>query len=160
MSNLIASDDAETIQSGSAVSLHFALRLPDGAEIDSTFDKAAAQLVIGDGNLLPDFEKYLLGLKAGAKREFQLDPEEAFGPRREENLQRLPLSRFEALVGDARAPEVGLMVSFAAPGGELPGVVQAVDGPTVVVDFNHPLAGYSIIFAVEILAVAPGPISA
>ena len=52
-------------------------------------------------------------------------------------------------------PEPGLVVSFAGPGGELPGVVRSVEGDLVVVDFNHPLAGKTLIFDVSILKVEP-----
>ncbi len=52
-------------------------------------------------------------------------------------------------------PEPGLVVSFAGPGGELPGVVRSIEGDLVVVDFNHPLAGKELIFDVSILKVEP-----
>ena len=48
------------------------------------------------------------------------------------------------------------MVSFAAPNGELPGVVVEIDPPWVVIDFNHPLAGRAITFEVSILDVEDG----
>lgn len=59
------------IHENSKVTLHFALRLEDGQEVDSTFEKAPAVLSIGDGNLPEGFEKHLLGLSAGRQAHCQ-----------------------------------------------------------------------------------------
>ena len=66
-------------------------------------------------------------------------------------MQRLPRNKFP----DAESLEEGLIVSFAAPDGELPGVVQRIWEETVEVDFNHPLAGRDLVFDVSILKVRP-----
>ena len=63
--------------------------------------------------------------------------------------------RFSAAV----TPEPGLVVDFGVAGGSLPGVVTAVEGDRVTVDFNHPLAGRELIFAVAIRAVEPEAVS-
>lgn len=134
----------------SRVTLHFALRLTDGGVVDSTFERAPASFTMGDGNLLPGFEKYLLGLRVGAKESFRVPPEDAFGQPNPANVQRVPRSSFAA---DIELAE-GLVVSFAdASRTELPGVVQAFDDADVTVDFNHPLAGAILRFDVEIVAV-------
>ena len=81
---------------------------------------------------------------------FDVASEEAFGPRREENIQRIDRGRFPADIG----LESGLVVSFAdAQDAELPGVVIDLDAETATVDFNHPLAGKDLRFDVTILAV-------
>ncbi len=152
MANLIASDDRLAQQEGSTVTLHFSLQLPAGELIDSNYDKTPASFRLGDGNMLPGFEALLVGLKPGDERKFQVEPEDAFGPRREENTRRLDRSKFSETEADAPL-EAGLMVSFAGPGGEMPGVVTQVLEREVVVDFNHPLAGNVILFDVKIVAV-------
>jgi FKBP-type peptidyl-prolyl cis-trans isomerase SlpA len=135
------------------VTLHFSLLLETGAEIDSTRRARPATFTVGDGSLLPGFEQALFGLIAGADEQLCIPAEQAFGEIREENLRLMPMSQF---AGDV-VPEPGLVVSFAGPGGELPGVVKSVQGDLVVVDFNHPLAGKSLIFDVSILKVEPVP---
>ncbi len=152
MSDLIASDDPNVVVAQSQVTLHFALRMPAGEVIDSNFDKAPAQFRLGDGNMPEGFETLLVGLRVGDERRFQVEPEVAFGLRQEGNIRRLDRSKFSDT--EAGQPlEPGLMVSFAGPGGELPGVVIGVEERDVEVDFNHPLAGTVILFDVEILAV-------
>lgn len=137
------------INESSAVTLHFSLALADGQLIDSTFDKQPASFVMGDGSLLPGFEKCLIGLCAGDKKQFHVPQTDAFGAHNPNNMQTFARSNFS----DTELSE-GLIVSFADAGGnELPGVVQSWDDREVVVDFNHPLAGRDLVFTVEIINV-------
>ena len=134
---------------GTAVTLHFALLLEDGSEVDSTFERSPASFVFGDGNLLPGVEAKLQGLTAGQQATLTLAPEDAFGQRNPANIQRMPRSQF----ADIELSE-GLVLNFAdAANTELPGVVSAIDGEQVEIDFNHPLAGQQLGFRVEILDV-------
>ena len=133
------------------VTLHFSLSLENGEQVDSTFDKKPATFKVGDGNLLPGFEQQLFGLKAGDKRTFQIAPEQGFGQHNPQNVQTMPRSQFEGM-----ELSEGLLVIFNdAAKTELPGVVKAFDDRQVTVDFNHPLAGKALTFAVEIFDVKP-----
>ncbi|MFT6431514.1 MAG: FKBP-type peptidyl-prolyl cis-trans isomerase SlpA [Halopseudomonas sp.] len=131
------------------VTLHFTLKLPGGEAIDSTKDKGPATFKVGDGSLLPGFEQSLFGLKAGDQRSFQIEPERGFGPGNPQNVQNVPRDQFVEM-----ELETGLMIIFRdAAGGEMPGMVKTIHDTTVDVDFNHPLAGKTITFDVEILEV-------
>jgi FKBP-type peptidyl-prolyl cis-trans isomerase SlpA len=149
MSDLISGSGGRAIQVGDRVRLHFALHLETGEEVDTTRRGDPAMLTIGDGNLLPGFEAAILGMRAGDDAQILMAPDDAFGPHREENVQVLRRDRFAADM----PLEEGLMVSFSGPSGELPGVVRAVMEEHVEVDFNHPLAGRSIVFDVSIIDV-------
>ena len=155
MSDVIASSDGAwlKIQMGSRISLHFALLMPSGEEIDTTRRGKPASLTLGDGNLLPGFEEALLGLSAGDDAQLVVPAEQAFGERVEANVRLLAKTLF-AEFNSEEPLEPGLVVSFQAPDGELPGVVKAVYDDTVQVDFNHPLSGSDITFDVSILSVA------
>lgn len=141
--------DSRPIGPGDTVRLHFALYLESGEEVDTTRRGDPAMLTIGDGNLLPGFEAVLMGMRAGDDTQTLLEPEEAFGPHHSANVQMLRRDRFAADLD----LEEGLMISFAGPGGELPGVVRNVMEEHVEVDFNHPLAGRRILFDVSIIEV-------
>ena len=154
MSEIIASSENSKpkIQMGSSVKMHFALLLPTGEEIDTTRRGSAASLVLGDGNLLPGFEAVLVGLQEGDDVQLTVLAADAFGQRNEANIRVLAKSTF-AQMDSQDGLEAGLVVSFQAPDGELPGVVLEVYEETVKVDFNHPLSGKDITFDVSILAV-------
>ncbi|CDF86118.1 putative FKBP-type 16 kDa peptidyl-prolyl cis-trans isomerase [Pseudomonas knackmussii B13] len=131
------------------VTLHFALKLEDGNVVDSTFDKQPATFKVGDGNLLPGFELALYGLKAGDKRTLSIDPEQGFGQPNPANVQIMPRDQFEGM-----ELSHGLLVIFNdAAKTELPGVVKEFDEQRVTIDFNHPLAGKTLAFDVEIIEV-------
>ena len=134
------SDSTVVITDNSEVVLHFDLKLSDGSAADSTrVNNKPAKLVIGDGNLTPGFESCLLGLVVGDKKSFTLEPKD-----------HLDRSKFD---GDTPAEE-GMIMTFSQPdGSELPGIVRSVAGASVTVDFNHPLAGQTITFDVEIISV-------
>ncbi len=105
---------------------------------------------MGDGSLTPSFEQCLLGLREGESKSFTLAPEEAFGLSNPDNIYHLDRAKFGADV----EPKVGTIILFDQPNGsELPGIVRAVAGMSVTVDFNHPLAGHTVTFEVEILGV-------
>lgn len=137
---------------GTKITLHFAVQLDNGDMVDSNFERDPAIFTVGDGNLLPGFEKALFGMLEGEHKTLVIKPEDGFGQRNPNNIQEIARSQF--------SPELelseGLMLSFAdAQKTELPGVVQRYDDDVVVVDFNHPLAGRDILFEVAILKIEP-----
>jgi FKBP-type peptidyl-prolyl cis-trans isomerase SlpA len=140
------------IQPGMQVTLFFALRLPDGEVVDSNFEQVPATFVVGDGNLLPGFERALFGMVGGERKSYVIAPENAFGQRNPNNLQKIERRLFSSDLN----LETGLVVNFAdAQNVELPGVISELDEQWVTVDFNHPLAGQAIEFDVHIITVQP-----
>ena len=137
----------EKIQDGSQVKMHFSLMLEDQTVIDTNFDREPVCFFIGDGNLLPGFEKALIGMQTNQEGTFEIEPKEAFGHHNNQNVQTLDLSSFDDNI------EVGSVYSFQNGDGELPGVIIEINESTVQVDFNHPLAGKIILFKVKILAI-------
>lgn len=134
---------------GTKVTLKFTIKLLNGEEVDGTGDKPA-EFTVGDGNLLQGFEMALFGLKAGDAESLKLHYKQAFGPHREENIQRIKRDSFQSNMNLTE----GLMMSFAdAANTELPGVIIGIDERYVEVDFNHPLAGKDLLFDVEIIDV-------
>ena len=138
------------ITENTLVTLHFSLSLSDGSVIDSTFDRQPAQFVYGDGQLPEGFQAYLKGMIRGQRSSWQVPPERAFGRPNPNNIQVLKRHSFAT---DLNLAE-GLVIAFAdANNKELPGVVRSFDEHEVTVDFNHPLAGKTLTFNVEICDV-------
>lgn len=140
---------SERIGPGKKVTLHFSVALANGETVDSTRPGGVpAEFTVGDGSLLPGFEKAIFGLQAGDRRSVFIDAKRGFGDWNPDNLQTFTKVQFSGL-----ALEPGLVVSFADKSGELPGVVKEVGEETVTVDFNHPLAGRDLVFEVDIIRV-------
>ena len=140
------------VSEGTRVYLNFSVSLEDGSEVDTNFGGDPVDFVIGDGSLLPGFERRLFGMAAGERQMFTVLPEDAFGQPNDNNVQYLPREQFD----DDIELEIGLVFSFAdASGEELPGMVLSYDEEEVSVDFNHPLSGRTILFDVLVHRVEP-----
>lgn len=142
-----------SVQSNSAVLVHFTLKLEDGSTAESTRNNGKPALFrLGDTSLSEGLEQQLLGLRAGDKKAFSLEPDAAFGVASPDLIQYF--SRRDFI--DAGEPEIGAIMLFTAmDGSEMPGVIREVNGDSITVDFNHPLAGQTIHFNIEVLEVDP-----
>jgi len=102
----------------------------------------------GHGQVLPGLEKALEGLVAGERAKATIPPEEGYGERDESRVIQAPTKDLP----EGLAP--GATVQAQLPnGGIVPMTVVAIDGPTATLDGNHPLAGKTIIFDVEVREV-------
>ena len=143
------------IHPGSFLTLHYRLAGPDGTDVINTFAEKPATLSLGTGQLAPAMEARLIGLAEGTRQTFELAAGEAFGERNPELLQRVKLALLHEL-GDADAEYgVGDVVQFPTPDGQgaYAGVVREVGPDWLLFDFNHPLAGQSVRFEVQVLGV-------
>jgi FKBP-type peptidyl-prolyl cis-trans isomerase SlpA len=140
------------VSEGTRVFLNFSVSLEDGSEVDSNFGGDPVDFVVGDGSLLPGFERLIFGMAAGDRQMFTVAPEDAFGQPNDNNVQYLPRDQFD----EEAELEIGTVFSFAdASGGELPGMIISYDEEEVTVDFNHPLSGRTILFDVLVHRVEP-----
>lgn len=140
-----------TIESNSRVTLHYRITLEDGTVADDTWeDDAPLSFTLGDGSMLPKLEELLVGMVEGAEESLLLGPEQAFGYPDSENIHQLELADFEV------APEPGEIIGFTMPNDEqIPGMVIAIEEEEgkVTVNFNHPFAGHTLKFDLQILTV-------
>lgn len=152
-------DVRPSVAADSYLTLHYRVSVlaPEGGddadEIVNTFGARPATLQLGGGQLSPALEARLQGLPMGAHRVFELAAGEAFGPRNRDLIQRLARRVLED--ESATIDYVpGDVVEFNAPGGgRYAGVFRAMDGDYATFDFNHPLAGQSVRFEVEIVGI-------
>ena len=147
----------EMIEKNKVVSLTYELRLDDenGEIIEKVEDKSPLTFLYGRGNLLPDFEENLKGMKKGDEFNFKLEPEKAYGEVTEEAIVELPKNIFEV---DGKIDPNLLKIGNNIPmqdnsGNRLNGVVVEVDDETVKMDFNHPLAGDTLFFKGEVKGI-------
>ena len=141
-----------TVGEGTRVHLNFSISLEDGSEVDTNFGDESVSFEVGDGSLLPGFERLLFGMSPGERQMFVVSPENAFGQPNDDNVQSVSRDQFD----DDIDLQIGLVYAFNdAGGGELPGMIISFDDNEVSVDFNHPLSGRTILFDVLIHRVEP-----
>jgi FKBP-type peptidyl-prolyl cis-trans isomerase SlpA len=127
------------------------IKLKDGSIADSTkVGGKPSWLVMGDGSFSPAFEEYLLERQLGDNLVFELGCEDAFGASNPDQIHFMDISQFPQ---DIELKEGTIIAFDQADGRQLPGVIRKVEGGSVKVDFNHPLAGETIIFEIEIKQV-------
>ncbi|AXO18673.1 MULTISPECIES: FKBP-type peptidyl-prolyl cis-trans isomerase [Providencia] len=141
------------VQPQSAVLLHFTLKLEDGSTADSSHSQGKPALFsLGDGSLSPELEAQLVGLSVGEKKSFSLPGDTVFGKHNPDLIQYFSLRDFT----ETGIPEIGTIMLFTAMNGsEMPGVVKSIEGESVTIDFNHPLAEQQITFDIEVLEIDP-----
>lgn len=138
----------------SYLTLHYRLASMDGVDIVSTFHENPATLQLGTGQLAPFLEAVLLGLPEGTHKTFDLPPEQAFGPRNPDLVQKVSLATLKENSSIDEQYAIGDLVDFAAPsGGRFAGVLREMNAEDAVFDFNHPLAGQSVKFEVRIIGI-------
>ncbi len=141
---------APVINPGSRITLHYTLTLENGTEADTSRDGEPLVFTLGDGTMLEGLENFLSGMHAGQHATYSVSPEQCFGYPDAGAVHVMPRDDFP--VDMDLAP--GVIVGFTTPAGdEVPGTVTEIDEARVTVDFNHPLAGHTLTFDVEILAV-------
>jgi len=139
-----------TVHPDSLVTLNYRLVTGDDIELVSTFGATPATLQLGSGELAPPLEACLDGLTVGERRVFTLAPEQAFGLHKPQLVRRVPQQE----LAQSGAVALHTLVEFAAPNGaKFSGLVRELDADSAMVDFNHPLAGKSLSFEVEIVGI-------
>ncbi len=142
------------VTSDAYLTLHYRLASLQGEDIISTFSENPATLQLGMGQLAPELEASLLGLEEGSHTTQELPPEKAFGPRNPELLQRVSLATLKENSNFGEQYAIGDLVDFAAPsGGRFAGILRALDDEGALFDFNHPLAGQTLLFETRIIGI-------
>lgn len=137
------------VEKNKVVSMHYTLKSAQGDVIDSSIGSQPLVYIQGIGNIIPGLEKQLEGKSAGEKVLAIVLPEDAYGVVRNELIQVVPKSGFE---GDDELTE-GIQVEVETGKGRMIARVTKIDGNDVTLDMNHPLAGETLYFDVEITHV-------
>ena len=141
----------DRVRHDSLITLHYRVTTTDGSELIATFGATPATLQLGSGELAPPLETCLQDLPVGERQVFMLEPEQAFGAHNPDLVKRLLL---EELPNDGADLAPHAVIEFTAPsGGKFAGLVRELDATAALIDFNHPLAGKSIRFEVEVIGI-------
>ena len=154
------------VERGDGVTIHYVGRFEDGSLFDTSrqevarhedlitaqgnepADYAPLSFTVGRGDIIEGIEEALVGMEDGDEKTIQVPPEKAYGEFEEEKVREYDPEAFEEMVG--QEPEVGVHVEAK---NELHGDVVAVRDDAVQVDFNHELAGRTLVFDIEVIDV-------
>jgi peptidylprolyl isomerase len=139
-------------KTGDTVRIHFTGYLEDGAKFATTAGERPVELTIGEGKLLDGFEKKLIGMSEGEKKQVLLAPDQAAGESQPELIKTVPRHAVPEQHEDIK---VGSKIQFQEDsGGMLEATVMEVSDQEVTIDANKPLAGKTLLFDIELLSFA------
>lgn len=138
------------INTNTVVTFHYSLTASDGDYSESSREGDPATYLHGYGGIVRGLERAMRGRQAGDSFSVEVAPEDAFGERNPDIIQRIPLKH---LLGAPAKLRPGQAVAVNTKEGQAQGIALKVGRFNVDVDFNHPMAGHSLTFEVEILDV-------
>jgi FKBP-type peptidyl-prolyl cis-trans isomerase 2 len=137
----------KTVGKDSVVKVHYTLRV-DGQVVDSSEGRKPFQFQMGRNQVIKGFERALLGMKEGQRKSFRVSPEEGYGPRDPGKVQEIPL---KDLPEGVKAGDT--LYAQMQSGRTLAVKVLEVKKDVALIDFNHPMAGKTLEFEVQVLEV-------
>jgi len=137
------------IENQKVVSIHYTLTNEAGQVLDSSENQEPLAYIHGHGNIIPGLENALAGLSKGEKLKVTVAPADGYGERDDSMVQAVPRSAFQGV--DDITP--GMQFQAQSPEGIQLVTVVSVEGDEVTLDGNHPMAGITLIFDVEITDV-------
>lgn len=139
-----------TLTAGTTVLVHYTGTLDDGTQFDSSRDREPLKVVLGQGMVIPGFEKAIMDMELGQTVTVTIPEEEAYGPHNEEMVIRVPRSSFPPEIPTT----VGEQLILRSPeGNEIPALIVEVDDNEATLDANHPLAGFTLTFEIELVSL-------
>lgn len=138
------------IKDGDTVKVHYTGKLENGDVFDSSREKEPFEFTVGNKAVIPGFEKGVVGMGVGDTKTIEIPPEEAYGAKQDELVVVVNKSKFP----DDITPSVGQRLQIKQQDGN-PVVVTITEltEDSITLDANHPLAGYTLFFEVEVVDI-------
>ena len=142
-------ENKTVVEAGSTVGIEYTLTLEDGTQVDSNVGGETLSFEQGSGQIIPGLDTELIGMKVGEAKQVTVAPDEGYGEVNQAAFTEVPVSE---LPEDARKP--GMMLMAQDDQGRTQRLrVHKIEGETATLDFNHPLAGKTLLFDVKILEI-------
>jgi len=140
----------EVAKDGDTVKIHYTGTLEDGTTFDTSEGREPLEFTLGEGRVIPGFEKAVYGLQVGKSKTVTIPVEEAYGPYSDDLI--LVVER-EELPADLE-PEVGQQLQMQQTDGRtVVVIITDVSEDTITIDANHPLAGKDLTFEIELVEI-------
>jgi len=137
---------------GDKIKVHYTGKFENGTVFDTSEERGPLEFTIGDGDVIPGFEKSIVGMEVDERKTVTIPPEEAYGPRREELIWERKKSEFPEGISPAVGKQVGVRLN--QPDTPLiNAIITDVSEDTVTLDANHPLAGKTLVFDIELVGI-------
>jgi len=139
------------VKNGDTVKVHYTGKLENGKVFDTSEDRQPREFTLGSGKIVPGFEKGIIGMEVGEAKTITVPPEEAYGPRRNELIVDVEKTDLPENI----TPAIGKQLQIRQKDGNpIKVTITDMNEDTVTLDANHPLAGNTLFFDVELVEIA------
>lgn len=139
------------VKEGDTVKVHYTGTLTDGTVFDTSAEREPLEFTLGQGQLIPGFEKAVVGMNVGDSTEVEIPSDDAYGESREDLVISVPKDQLP----DDVEPQVGMQLQVNQQDGQpIPVRITEVGDENLTLDANHPLAGQDLKFEIELVEVA------
>ena len=136
---------------GDTVKIHYTGKLEDGSVFDTSTGRDPLQFNIGENQVIQGFEKGVTGMALNESKTVTIPSDEAYGPHREEMLLNIPRDQFPPNI----EPKTGQQLELGQENGQTTiAIVSQLSESNVTLDANHPLAGETLIFDIQLIEIA------
>jgi len=140
----------EPARVGNTVKIHYTCMLDNGMVIDSSKERDPLEFTIGSGQVISGCENAVVGMSVGDTKTVKIPASEAYGEYRQELVINIERSQFPQDID----PVEGLSLHLKSPDGHVfNAVITRVEGNSVTLDANHPLAGKDLTFEIELVEI-------
>ncbi|WP_462324863.1 FKBP-type peptidyl-prolyl cis-trans isomerase [Desulfoplanes sp.] len=141
----------QKVENGLFVQVAYTGTLEDGQVFDTSEGRDPLEVPMGGGQMIPGFEAALMGMELGEKKTFTLTPDEAYGEHMADRIMDFPVAQ----IPEGMDPQVGQTIGVStSEGQQMPALITYVDEEKLTLDLNHPLAGKSLTFGIEVVGIS------
>ena len=138
------------VKNGDRVKIHYTGKLTDGEIFDTSREQQPLEFIVGNREMMPGIENSVIGMEAGDEKSIEVPPEEAFGPRKEELVIEVKKSRLPDHIEPCLGQRLQMQV---AEGNHIELAIIEIKEETIALDANHPLAGHTLFFDLELVEI-------
>lgn len=141
------------VAKGDKIKVQYVGKLKDGTVFDKSEENQPLEFTVGEGKIIPDFERAVEGMNVGENKTVDIQSQRAYGERDESLVRKFDRSALPP----GFEPKKGMIIELHLPTGDaIPATISDVGGNYVVVDLNHPLAGKDLEFDIKVVGVDKG----
>ncbi len=138
------------VKNGDTVKVHYTGTLNNGEVFDTSTGREPLEFKLGEGRLIPGFEKAVIGLNVGESVKVEIPSDEAYGEERDDLIINVPKNQLPEGVN----PEIGMQLQVNQPDGQpIPVIITDMNDSDLTLNANHPLAGKDLTFEIELVEI-------
>src|SRR3989338_185345 len=146
----MATETAKKVQNGDSIKIHYKGTFPDGVVFDSSEGREPIAFTVGEGKVIKGFDAAVLGMKQGEKKSVTIQPADAYGDKNPKLVLPVPKDRLPKDMD----PQPGLLLTLQSPDGRvIRAKIDRIENDKIMLDVNHPLAGKTLHFDLELIEV-------